>query len=102
MNTYELKIIPEKEKQTAQLNIILKNGNLHESNGLFKKIISFFPEGGLISRKIFPNQTLLLEVTYSIMEETAQKVELVLNLDGRLEKGLRQIFIKKLGGWFDF
>lgn len=100
--SYEIKIVPEKEKKLAQINIILKSSTWPELNSIYMKIIKGLPSDQVLKREIYRNNTLFIEIQYESLEGITQKIVSILAAEPDLELSKKQIFIKKLGGWFDF
>jgi len=99
---YELKIIPEKEKKCAQINVILSRAAWSDLHNFHMKLAGSLPADPIIRQEVFHNNTLFLEVEYDSLESITRKLEALLASESRLVLTRKQIFIKKLGGWFDF
>ncbi|EKD28126.1 MAG: hypothetical protein ACD_79C00422G0011 [uncultured bacterium] len=98
----ELKIIPEKEKDRAQINLILTKSSWAELNHIYRSILNKIPAQVIINHDIFHNNTFFLEIRYLFLEEVTKTIESTINESDGIILDKRQIFIKKLGGWFDF
>ena len=102
MPSYDIKITPQKEKNTAQIDILLKDSTWKDYPELHQKITDSIATQNLLKKEICDQSTLVLEITYGQLEAITHSVESVILSDGKLELSKKQIYILKLGGWFDF
>jgi hypothetical protein len=98
----EIRIVPKKEKNRAEVNLVLLTSAWNEINRVSLHILREIPDGALLKSEIFRNNTLYLEVRYDFLESVTRSVEAILAAYPEMEIRQKQIFIKKLGGWFDF
>lgn len=102
MPFYDIKITPQKEKNIAQINILLKDSAWKDYPELHQKITDSIPVQYLLKKEICDQSTLSLEIVYGQLEAISNTLESVILSDGKLELSKKQIYILKLGGWFDF
>lgn len=102
MPSYDIKITPQKEKNTALINILLKDADWKDYALLLSKMEASIAPEHLLKKEITNSTTLLLEISYSMQEEIAQTLESLISSEGTLKLSKRQIYILKLGGWFDY
>ncbi len=102
MPFYDLKITPQKEKNTAHIHLLLKDSEWNNYSELQQKITDSIPGQYLLKKEIPDQTTLFLEVAYGQLEEIANSLENLLSSDGKFKLSKKQIYILKLGGWFDY
>ena len=101
MPFYDIKITPQKEKNIAQINLLLNDSEWKDYAELLQKITDSIPAQYLLKKEIPDPTTLFLEVAYGQLEEIANNLETLFSSDGKLKLSKKQIYILKLGGWFD-
>lgn len=102
MPLYDIKITPLKEKNIAQISLLLKDSAWKDYEALFQKIGDSLAKEHLLKKELSDPSTLLLEITYGELEAFSNTLESVLSSDATLKLSKKQIYILKLGGWFDF
>ena len=102
MPFYDIKITPQKENNIAQILIHLNDTHWEEHQKLHQKIEDSIPAQHLLKKELSDQNSLLLEITYGQLEEISRSLEDIFSSDGQLTLSSKQIYILKLGGWFDF
>lgn len=101
MPLYDIKITPLKEKNIAQITLLLKDSDWKDYEALQQRLTDSIPAQYLLKKEICDQATFFLEVVYGQLEEIINNLEIFLSSDGTLKLSKKQIYILKLGGWFD-
>jgi hypothetical protein len=98
----DIRIIPEKEKEIAILSFTLTQSDWIEQDALYQHLIKAIPSRLLLSYSVLADKvTLQCVIPYMDQENIMKKAVQILGHQPDTKVGRKQIFIKKLGGWFD-
>ncbi|MBN2144812.1 MAG: hypothetical protein JW774_09340 [Candidatus Aureabacteria bacterium] len=98
----DIRIIPEKEKETAIISFTLNQRTWIELDAVYQNLMTIIPHRSVLSHLILADKmTLQLLIQYLDQEMIMKTAINLLEQQPGMKVGRKQIFIKKLGGWFD-